>query len=828
MVAQTQPARLALFRRWAGLFLLALVGWLPASADLPRKFDPCVKVATETTSFTYDANGNQISQTDPLNHTTTFQYDALGRRTARTLPGNVTETVEYSAIADPVNSSIEVPKKTLTDFNGRQTIQIHDRMDRLVTNQLPAVPGFTGNTNTYQYTVAGQRAQVVQTGAVNRVTRYAYDGLGRLRAVSKLEGTLSYGYDSLGTVTNIGARYGYQWPASLPADGYAYESLTNSRTTPNPNGAEWTYAYDARGRLQQVNPDAQTADAAYAYDAVGNLAALTFRNGVSNTYTYNERNWLRLVDSRRGGTQVALFDYDGAAPGASGWTGRRLSAVGQRQRVAEVIGSTTRTVEYTYDALRRLTQESITASAGPTGAVCYAQVTTNSTTQGYDWVGNRQSRKVTGANLIIAGVTDYEGHTFDARDRLQTGALYDANGNTTNYTVASQATNYVYDAENRLIKQSSAAGDVTITYDADGNRVSKTVATATTYYLVETLNPSGYAQVIEERSALTGDPTATYVYGLALISRSTINPQLSTVFYGTDGLGSVRYLTDANGTVTDTYTYDAFGIQISSTGTNLNNYRYTGQQWDPDLGMYYLRARYYRPELGRFWTMDTNEGDGDDPLSLHKYLYCQANPVNGTDPSGHDGDFGSLLVSMGHYTYMVANYGLKAYQAYYKARATIDAIELAYKGIKVGFEMCEKGFDGLSEADVQMITNFGEDIAQRVLERALGVGNILKMGAVVTKNRKLGNQLRDQVAAVFKRIGFSVAIEQYKPTPYGKRFIDVELRRGNTALGFEVKLGGSRYKKDQKKKDAYLLSVGYRVIVIRGTHSDLKKDQDED
>jgi hypothetical protein len=50
--------------------------------------------------------------------------------------------------------------------------------------------------------------------------------------------------------------------------------------------------------------------------------------------------------------------------------------------------------------------------------------------------------------------------------------------------------------------------------------------------------------------------------------------------------------------------------------------------------MYYLRARYYRPELGRFWTMDTHEGNPSDPLSLHKYLYAANNPVNLIDPSG--------------------------------------------------------------------------------------------------------------------------------------------------------------------------------------------------
>lgn len=50
--------------------------------------------------------------------------------------------------------------------------------------------------------------------------------------------------------------------------------------------------------------------------------------------------------------------------------------------------------------------------------------------------------------------------------------------------------------------------------------------------------------------------------------------------------------------------------------------------------MYYLRAHYYKPELGRFWTMDSYEGNNSDPLSLHKYLYCHANPVNLVDPSG--------------------------------------------------------------------------------------------------------------------------------------------------------------------------------------------------
>ena len=123
-------------------------------------------------------------------------------------------------------------------------------------------------------------------------------------------------------------------------------------------------------------------------------------------------------------------------------------------------------------------------------------------------------------------------------------------------------------------------------------------------------------------------------YGLDLVSQKRGS---TTHYYGYDGLGTVRYLTDTASTpnVTDTYTYDAFGIQIASTGSTENNYRYTGEQMDHDLGLYYLRARYLNPATGRFWTMDTYEGNNSDPLSLHKYLYAHADPVNNTDPSGN-------------------------------------------------------------------------------------------------------------------------------------------------------------------------------------------------
>jgi RHS repeat-associated protein len=113
-----------------------------------------------------------------------------------------------------------------------------------------------------------------------------------------------------------------------------------------------------------------------------------------------------------------------------------------------------------------------------------------------------------------------------------------------------------------------------------------------------------------------------------------INGNWVSSFYGLDGHGSVRFLTDTTGAITDTYTFDAFGNLIASTGSTPNNYLYAGEQLDPSLGFYYLRARYMNPSSGRFWTLDTYEGSRYDSASLHKYLYASANPNNNTDPSG--------------------------------------------------------------------------------------------------------------------------------------------------------------------------------------------------
>ena len=106
-------------------------------------------------------------------------------------------------------------------------------------------------------------------------------------------------------------------------------------------------------------------------------------------------------------------------------------------------------------------------------------------------------------------------------------------------------------------------------------------------------------------------------------------------YYVYDGHGSVRALTDESGKVTDKYVYDAFGNLISSVGSTKNDFLFCGEQFDPVTGLYYLRARYMNPTVGTFISMDSYEGSIDDPVSLHKYLYANANPVTYSDPSGY-------------------------------------------------------------------------------------------------------------------------------------------------------------------------------------------------
>jgi len=597
----------------------------------------------KVTTFAYDANGNQQAMTDALNHTTTYEYDALNRRTKTVFHDTTFSLTGYDDLGRTVSKTDQAGKTTQYEYDklGR-LVKVTDALNQVtrysydeVGNQLTQTDANT-HTTSYEYDALGRRVKrrlpggqvesysynltgtlTSRTDFNGKTTSYSYDALNRLLAktpdASLSQPTVGFTYNALGQrltmVDSSGTTtYGYDNRNRLTSQAtpqgtltYSYDAAGNLQTvrSSNQNGVTVDYSYDEVNRLQTVkdnNLAAGSNTTSYAYDDVGNLAGYTYPNGVATAYTYNSLNRLTNLTLSKTAT-LASFAYT-------------LGNAGNRLSVTEQSG---RKVDYTYDALYRLTSETISNDPNATGngVLSYS----------YDPVGNRLSRT---SSVAAAPSTT---STFEANDRLTTDA-YDANGNTT----GSNGNTYQYDFENRLVKLNG--GTVSYVYDGDGHRVSKTVGGVTTKYLVDSNNPTGYAQVVEE--VVGGSVQRVYTYGLMRVSqRQLISGNWTASFYGYDGHGSVRLLTSAAGSITDTYTYDAFGNLISRTGATLNDYLYAGEQFDSSLGFYYNRARYLRVDIGRLLTFDTYEGCRCEPQTLHKYQYANGDPANKVDPTGN-------------------------------------------------------------------------------------------------------------------------------------------------------------------------------------------------
>ena len=178
-----------------------------------------------------------------------------------------------------------------------------------------------------------------------------------------------------------------------------------------------------------------------------------------------------------------------------------------------------------------------------------------------------------------------------------------------------------YDLFGRLTNADGAV----YTYGPDDLRRTKVIGANTTQFVWN--NDNMVAELV------SGAVQTRYLYGINLICSIA---GTTTKYYLYNAHGDVVQLASSTGAVIKTYRYDAFGVEVSPDANDANPFRYCGQYFDKETGTYYLRARYYDPEIGRFISQDGMEYAKDkDPLSLNLYTYCSGNPVMYDDPSGH-------------------------------------------------------------------------------------------------------------------------------------------------------------------------------------------------
>ena len=212
---------------------------------------------------------------------------------------------------------------------------------------------------------------------------------------------------------------------------------------------------------------------------------------------------------------------------------------------------------------------------------------------------------------------------------------YDLNGNLISKVdkVTSETTTYQYDGENKLIQVITPRNSIIYQYDGFGRRIAKTVNGIVTKYVYD---QEDTLFELDENDQIK----AIYTHGPGIdepisVDRDTDgNGTLDTTYYyHYDGLGSVTAITDSTGNAVQTYEYDAFGKIIQQTGSVENSYTYTAREWDTETGLYFYRARYYDPTIGRFINADPIGFSGGD---VNFYVYVQNNSVIWVDPSGLD------------------------------------------------------------------------------------------------------------------------------------------------------------------------------------------------
>ena len=238
----------------------------------------------------------------------------------------------------------------------------------------------------------------------------------------------------------------------------------------------------------------------------------------------------------------------------------------------------------------------------------------------YDPVGNRTTQTAT---ITSTQVTNY---VYDAANRLASvnGQAYtwDDNGNLLN----DGSKTYTYDQANRLTNITAAGLTWNASYNGEGAR-SRQVSNGTmTTYTLDLAAPLVQVLVAKDSNSET-----RYLYGVTRIGEQQVG---GWVYHLTDALGSVRQLAEGSGNVMLARGYTPYGEPLWMNGTASSRYAFTGEDYDPAVGLVFLRARYMQPRLGMFLARDPSSGVDIQPWTYNGFNYASSNPINLSDPTG--------------------------------------------------------------------------------------------------------------------------------------------------------------------------------------------------